>query len=203
MTKWEYLTQLSYKLRALPENERSDALEYYEGYLTDAEDEATAIAQLGSPGEVAANILAEYVCKAPYTASAKRRRLSNAWIAILAIFALPVGLPLAMAALGLIIALLAVVFSVVVTGGALLLAGIISIVYFPIAVVNDFAFGMMVGGMGLVSLGLGILVAKLSYAMFGGFPAIMRYIRRRFGRKQPDTAYAYTMGGASNGQQSI
>jgi len=37
MTKAEYLDQLNHKLRAMSDNERQDALEYYDGYLSDAD----------------------------------------------------------------------------------------------------------------------------------------------------------------------
>jgi uncharacterized membrane protein len=58
MSKQEYLAELSRRLSVLPYNEQTDALEYYKGYLEDAEDEAAAITELGTPAEVAAKILA-------------------------------------------------------------------------------------------------------------------------------------------------
>jgi len=183
MSKTEFLSQLSHKLRALPESEQQDALEYYEGYISDAEDEAAAIRDLGSPGEVAATILSNYVSQRPmaYSSRPPKRggRFKTAHIALLAVFALPIGLPLAMTALGLIIGLLAIIFSVVITGIALLIAGAVTLVYSPFVLVNDFWFGIMTGGMGLVALGLGILVFKGSAKLVSGFPAILRMIRRR------------------------
>jgi len=58
MNKMEFLEQLHRNLRALPETEKGDALEYYEGYISDAENESEAITRLGTPDEVAATILA-------------------------------------------------------------------------------------------------------------------------------------------------
>ena len=190
MLKNEFLSQLSNKLRALPDSEQRDALEYYEGYISDAEDEAAAIRDLGSPGEVAATILSNYVSQRPmaYSSRPPRRgsRIKNAHIAILAIFALPIGLPLAGAALGLIIGLIAVIFTVIVTAAALLIAGIATLIYSPFALANDFWFGLITGGMGLIVLGIGVLAFKGSAKLISGFPAILRMIRKRSHYSQGD-----------------
>ena len=185
MNKSDFLAQLSYKLRALPEAEKQDALEYYEGYIADSDNEAAAIAELGSPGEVAATILSNYVSQKPPgygmpgPAPAKRPRMRTAYIAILAIFAVPIGIPLAAAAFGLIVGLLSVIFSVIVAGIAFLLAGIWSLAAAPAAFASDFWFGLLTSGMGIASLGIGILVFKGGLKLTSGFPAIVRIIRNR------------------------
>ncbi|MCL2361299.1 MAG: DUF4097 family beta strand repeat-containing protein [Defluviitaleaceae bacterium] len=195
MTKNEFLSELSHKLRALPESEQRDALEYYEGYISDAHDEADAIAKLGSPGEVVATILSNYVSQRPNTYepagshSPRERRggLKTAHIALLAIFAVPVGIPLAATAFGLIVGLFAIIFSVVVTGIALLIAGVMTLISAPAAFFNDFWFGVFSAGIGFAALGLGILFFKGSVMLLRGFPAISRLIRRR-----RDTTESYT-----------
>ncbi|MDR1299918.1 MAG: DUF4097 family beta strand repeat-containing protein [Oscillospiraceae bacterium] len=58
MTKWEFLGTLSLLLSALPREEIDAAMSYYEEYISDAEDEAEAIASLGPPWEVASRITA-------------------------------------------------------------------------------------------------------------------------------------------------
>ena len=182
MTKHDYLAQLAYKLRALPEKDIADALEYYESYLSDAENEAGAMQALGSPSEVAAALMSDYIAQGstPRESGYRRRpAFKTAYIAILAVFALPIGLPLAMGALGLIIGLLAVVFSFVVTGVALLITGVVTLVTFPFMLMYDPWLALSMGGMGMVCLGLGILIFKSSTRLAGGFPAILRAIRRR------------------------
>ena len=69
MTRTEFLAALEQLLAPLPEAERKDALSYYEDYLDAAgpENEARAIAELGSPEEVARKILDE---QSPQGASA-------------------------------------------------------------------------------------------------------------------------------------
>ena len=61
MTRTAFLAALEQFLAPLPETERKDALSYYEDYLDAAgpENEARAIAELGSPEEVARKILDE------------------------------------------------------------------------------------------------------------------------------------------------
>lgn len=61
MTRTAFLSALEQLLAPLPEAERKDALSYYEDYLDAAgpENEARAIAELGSPEEVAHKILDE------------------------------------------------------------------------------------------------------------------------------------------------
>ena len=61
MTRTAFLAALEQLLAPLPEAERKDALSYYEDYLDAAgpENEARAIAELGSPEEVARKILDE------------------------------------------------------------------------------------------------------------------------------------------------
>ena len=61
MTRTTFLAALEQLLAPLPEAERKDALSYYEDYLDAAgpENEARAIAELGSPEEVARKILDE------------------------------------------------------------------------------------------------------------------------------------------------
>lgn len=62
MNGYEYLNALREALEVLPEDERASAIRYYEEYFMDAgpENEAKVIAELGSPEEVAQNIVNEY-----------------------------------------------------------------------------------------------------------------------------------------------
>lgn len=70
MTRTEFLAALETLLASLPEAERADALSYYEDYLDAAgpEQEAQAIAELGTPEEVARKILDEQGEPAPVPA---------------------------------------------------------------------------------------------------------------------------------------
>ena len=234
MTKSEFLSQLEYRLRILPENERRDAVEYYEGYIDDAaEDEASAIERLGPPAEVAAKIIAEIAVSggSPYAAAgdearenagdgaresagegarenveddyraysgemprfyagngervrepepAKKRGLSMAWTVILAIFAVPIGLPLAVAAASVAFAMLVVMLSLLVAFGAtafgLVVGGAASAVVGILALFQNLPLAAMILGVALSSLGFGLLFTKLTVVMAeSGFRAIARF----------------------------
>ena len=62
MNKQAFLTRLEQALAALPEEERRNAMEYYENYLEEAGPDHIddALSELGAPEKVAADILREF-----------------------------------------------------------------------------------------------------------------------------------------------
>ncbi|MGI6094682.1 MAG: DUF1700 domain-containing protein [Lachnospiraceae bacterium] len=64
MNRQEFMAQLSRLLSDIDEQERQEALDYYESYFDDAgeDNEATVIQELGNPGKVAAMIKADLEC---------------------------------------------------------------------------------------------------------------------------------------------
>ncbi len=62
MNRWEFMKELDNLLADIPEEERKEALNYYNDYFDDAGVENTAhvISELGSPSEVASQIRAEF-----------------------------------------------------------------------------------------------------------------------------------------------
>ncbi|MCL1844407.1 MAG: DUF1700 domain-containing protein [Defluviitaleaceae bacterium] len=201
MSKAEYLAKLAQKLRVIPENERRDALEYYDGYISDAEDESAAISQLGTPGEVAAIILANHFSgeeksqssqspqsneAADYTPDASESAFSGmktALIVILSMFAAPVALPIVvvLAALGfaLVMVLVSLIIAFAATAFGLFLGGLASILFFPLLLFRDFGYAVFLLGNGLISVGLGILFVKLTTVVMRGFPKISRYVSKK------------------------
>ena len=190
MTKNEFLSQLGRRLRALPDSERRDAVDYYEGYLDDAAgDVALVIERLGSPAEVAAKILAEFAASDVHEPEpAKWQGLSMAWAVILAVFALPIGLPIALAVASVALALLAVVFSLLVTFGvtalSLAVAGVFSLAMGLLALPQNAPLAMMMLGAALAALGIGILFAKLTAVMStAGFRAVAKFAGKAIMRR--------------------
>lgn len=61
MNRTEFMNQLEYLLQDIPEEEKADAIAYYQDYLEEAgdENEAEAIREFGSPERIAAMIRAE------------------------------------------------------------------------------------------------------------------------------------------------
>ena len=110
------------------------------------------------------------------------RKTRNIWMIIIAICAMPVILPVAVAlgsvAFALIVSLLAIVFALAVSGAALVLGGIVSIVAAPFAMTQDFGLGILLGGQAFVALGLGILLAMGTYKLARWLPQVARRARR-------------------------
>ena len=61
MSRQEFMTQLESLLMGISEEERNEALNYYENYFEDAgqENEAQVIEELGSPERIAVQIKAD------------------------------------------------------------------------------------------------------------------------------------------------
>jgi uncharacterized membrane protein len=191
MTGNEFIAQLKKHLRGLPPEETAAAIEFYEEYISDAgegNDEA-ALAKLGTPAEVAAKIIADFAVK-PVAESEKsaKRGMSKVWIVILAIFASPIALPLAISAaavaFSLLVSLFALFLSFAVTGIALIAAGILYFVAGVIIVFQNIPMALFAAGGGLLAAGLGIaltkIIVKLSKISFDGLARIFgKFILRR------------------------
>jgi len=205
LTKAEFLSQLESRLTALPANERKNALDYYDSYLSNVEDPGALsqkIANLGTPGDVAAEIFASYVKRGnqippqpampstptmssmPTAHPVKRSGLPWWLIVILAVFALPLIIGLGGGLFGILVGIGASVLAFVVSGFAMLATGVASIVLAIPVLFQDTGFGFLVAGAGLVLLGLGILFFKLAAIICSGiFYLIQIAIRRlRHGR---------------------
>ena len=96
MDKEQFLTALERELSRIPQEERENALAYYEEYLTEAgpEREKDVIAELGSVKDIALQLSADYAVKEMeegMTVSPKKG-LRAMWVVILAILASPIAL---------------------------------------------------------------------------------------------------------------
>jgi len=156
MTTEQYVADLRQAVRSLPPDEAVQAVAYYDEYLHDAADPAAAMAGLGTPKEVAAKILADYVGK-----STTRPGIGVLWAVILGILAAPVAAPLAIAAFSIVLALVitvfALVFSLLAAAVALALGGA-SLVVTGFMVIGQGAVTVvwMIGG-GLLCLAIGLV----------------------------------------------
>lgn len=180
MNRTEYMAALRRALCALPEEERANALRYYEEYFDDAgpENEQKVIADLGAPEKVAAQILADYrelTAVPPSSGSAApqpqkcRWRGINPWLlAVLVVLILLFGIPIAGVLVGVIatvfgvllaVALVALTFIVIVPL-CLLAAGVV-LCGFSFTIWSIPASAVMTLGCGLVLFALGILVSLL------------------------------------------
>lgn len=230
MRRREYLERLEQLLWVLPEEEREEALQYYNDFFDDAgaENEETVIRELGSPEEVAAKIRAGFAGEnaeyseqgyedarfynrqdiiteaervegtwekvsaedAPVEHKKSHRGNPNVWkviaIIVLVLFAAPIMLPLGIAlaavVFSVIVAILAVLFGLGISGFAILGAGIMVIVAGVAKILLTPAVGILAVGIGCIILAIGIL---LSWGMISILlkvvPAIIRGIVKVLG----------------------
>lgn len=189
MNKNDFLSELRNKLLSVPYDEREAAIRYYEEFFDDAgpENESSVISQLGSPEKVAQTILADAgqfsaqpPPPVPPAAGFKRQSIPVWVIVLIAVFAIPVGIPLLGAAFGILVGFLGAVFGIVVSIVVLVLTLIISgIVLFSYGIVLLFTnplVGVATLGAGLILTGLGILALIPTLLLFTkGIPACIRF----------------------------
>lgn len=175
MTRSDYLAKLDKYLKKLPKDDYQEAMDYFREYFDEAgpENEEAVIAELGSPKDAAHDIISRLLDeKIVEDEKSPKNKAIIIWIAILAILASPVALPLILALLMVIITILtfgiAIIAMVLALGVALLTSGVYMLIdswsYLSIAP-STTALGL---GLGLLSLGLALL-ALLAAGAVGKF----------------------------------
>jgi len=196
MTKQEFLTQLGEKLSAMPERERNGIVDYYDSHIQASNDgdEADIIAKLGSPSDVAAEVLAAYVKKMetksvpPHPQKPDFKRPSYWWaVVVLLIIFSPAIIGLTVGLGGGVIGLGAGVFSVVVafaaTGVSFIGVGLASAALSIPIFFSDAGFGLLSLGIGFVLVGCGILLIKLTILIAKWMISLVQMIIEKiFGR---------------------
>ena len=204
MTSQEYLNQLQKYLKKLPQSDYEDAMEYFTEYFADAgpENEQAVIEELGTPKIAAAELMMNLLDKKmdEHTAMEQEEKrnekkkttgASVIWIAVLTLFAAPIGAPVL---ISVIIVLLCValcvalfdmsIFLAAAVGGAggikLRLRGIL-------AVTVSFGGFSLITGMGILLIGISILciVFGVYLAKWMGWLFVLcaRRITRKGGRR--------------------
>ncbi len=181
MSRKEFMERLEELLKDIPDNEREEALQYYNDYFDDAgiENEAEVIRDLGSPEQVAQKLkaglgeLASVGTPEPGQGERKEvekektKKEAGFWkilsIVLLCILAAPVVLPLAgvllLAAVTVVLALFGAIAGIVLSGFAILLAGIAVL---GVGIVQTFAtpaIGIAAAGVGCVVAAVGVLLS--------------------------------------------
>ena len=170
MTRTEYIAKLTKYLRRLPQKDYEEALEYFMEYFEEAgpENEAQVIAELGTPKEAAHEVISRLLDeKIIEDESSLRNKTTILWIAILAVLASPVALPILLFFLAMIMTLLMIIFAVIVTALALTFALLISGVYTfftSFSLLNvSLASTLFGGGLGLLMFGGALLLLLISF----------------------------------------
>ena len=170
MTRTEYIAKLTKYLQKLPQQDYEEAIEYFMEYFEEAgpENEARVIAELGTPKEAAHEVISRLLEeKIVEDKSSLRNKTAILWIAILAVLASPVALPILLFFLAMIMTLLMIIFAVIVTALALTFALLISGVYtfftsFSLLSVS-LASTLFGGGLGLLMFGGALLLLLISF----------------------------------------
>jgi len=180
MNKQAFMQELENRLRHLTDEDKYDALEYYSEYIDDLNlpPEADVCAHLGTPKEVARQIIAQTTERKIEEQEEKKSTKgfgSVVWLAILGLFASPIALPLAIAAVVIFLAVLIVIGSVVFAFGVSGVACTVSGLLVAIASVtaSELAIKLISAGAGLFVCGLGILFILLTIMLAKFFVRII------------------------------
>ena len=164
MTKVEYLAKLDKYLHKLTQEDYQEAMNYFREYFEEAgpENEAQVIAELGTPKESAQDIISRLLDeKIVGKEKTPRNRVTTIWIAILAVMATPVALPLALFLFLVIVAIFALGVAAIATvlslGVAFLTSGIYMLFDSWSYLTISFSATALSFGLGLLALGLSIL----------------------------------------------
>lgn len=189
MTKNEYMEQLRKKLKRLPREDFNKAIEYFEEYFADAGEEniIQAIEDLGSPQEAADQIIREVAIDHGKSGEAKkdvRMGFRGVWVVILAIFASPIALPFVFAAvvmlLALLIAVVAFLAAIGLTGVALTISAPLALIGAVMMIPKSIPVALVCAGTGLLSIAFGVLIVYASYLLVRKF---LYCIVSAFGKK--------------------
>lgn len=170
MNKLDFILELREKLTGLPEEDIEKSLDYYcemiDDRMEDGLSEEEAVAAVGDPAEIAAQILAEIPLGKLVKAKLKPRRTLRVWEVILLVLGSPIWIPLLAAALAIILAIYVVIWSIVVSLYAVDLALAVSaLACVPTGVI--YAVGGNTAA-GVFMLGGALIIAGLAIFMFLG-----------------------------------
>ena len=178
MTKSEFMRNLKKKLGGLPEKDKTERLAFYseliDDRIEDGVSEETAVAELGSIDELAAQITSEMPIFNNIKDETKQQRTLKWWEITLIVLGFPLWFSFIAVAFAVIISLYAALFSVVVAiysadiamaGGAII--GVFEALLF-------FLSGKTVGGIFFV--GAAIALGALSWLMWFGCNMVTKWL---------------------------
>ncbi|WP_253288586.1 DUF1700 domain-containing protein [Blautia sp. MSJ-19] len=168
MTREEYMAKLQKYLRKLPKQDYEDAIEYFNEYFSDTDEEGQQklMEELGTPKEAAAdlmcNLLDRKLQEQDTDIEEKKGKKGIITLSVLAILSTPVTVPLFIALLAVLFAVAICVVSVIISdfiaafgvlliGGKLLLRGLVSFPY-------SLSGALTITGCGLLGIGCAILL---------------------------------------------
>ena len=163
----EYIEKLREHLNVMPQEEQDRIVDYYKNIILQAQDPDEMIKSLGTPSEVAANVLSEYI---------KRPKRKSRGMLIFIIASFPIWLPIVAAIFSIIFTIVIVIVTFAITGVGLLILS-------PFLLFSDFSNGLLALGAALMISGVVMLIFKPAFGLFrkttgGIFFSASRAIRR-------------------------
>lgn len=200
MTSQEYLNQLQKYLKKLPQSDYEDAMEYFTEYFADAgpENEQAVIEELGTPKLAAAELMMnlldkkidEHAAMEQEEKRKEKKKMTGAsiiWIAVLALFAAPVGAPVL---ISVIIVLLCVALCVVLFDMSIFLAAVVGVAVGIklllrgiLAVTVSFGGFSLITGMGILLIGISVLCIVFGVYLAKWMGWLFVWCARRITRK--------------------
>ena len=182
MNRETYMSSLAKQLRRLPKEDFDRAMEYFEEYFDEAgpENEQQAIEDLGTP-ETAANqiVMDMAMAQAKEPKKSVERSLNAVWVGVLAVFAAPIGLPLALAA---VIVVLALVFVVLVLALSVVLVAVVFTLTSVFAFIGSVWLTVVSPVNGLTTLGLAVFCVGLCILIVLGSIWLLKWFLGSVGR---------------------
>lgn len=190
MSRKEYMDELTKKLVRMPEQERMEAISYYEEYFDEAgeENEEDVIKSLGTPTQVARQILADFAVKE--SAAKPQSPKKGIWaivLIVLAILASPIAFPLALVAIILVFVAVLLVGIFIFTGVIIVFAmgvgGFTSLIASAAIFAASPATGIFCLGIGISFVGVALLFGALVYeGIVRGVPVFIKGMNSGFNR---------------------
>lgn len=186
MNRAEYISLLKRQLRRLPKKDFDKAIEYFEEYFEEAgsENEAQAIVDLGSPESAADQIITDMaLSNAKEPVKNVKRGLNAVWIGLLALFAIPIGLPIIFA---FVIVIATFILTILLLIASLILSGILVTLIGPFCIAAGFTVLFSNASAFITCLGFGLIYsgvgALITYGMVLVCRAFLNSMVKLFGR---------------------
>ena len=178
MNKSDFLVALSFKLKGLPEEDIEERIAFYSEMIDDRIEEgateAEAVADIGSPEEIARQTIEEYPLARLVKKKMKPKRRLRAWETVLLVLGSPVWLPLLISVFAVVLALYVVLWTAIIC------------LWATFASFVGAAFGGIASGIifiiegnvlsGAAMIGAGIFLAGLAIFVFFGCRAATKGI---------------------------
>ncbi len=169
MNSEKYLTELSGYLNPLSKEEKRNAMEYYREYVADIEANGEDIVEkLGTPKDLANSILSDNAVKNLSNPDTEvKHKMHGCLIAVLVLFALPIGLPLAIAAFALVIAFGATGVGLFVGAIGAVIAGFTFLFVIPMTGITFLGMSLVLVGVSILAVLAAIGLCKFVFMIIG------------------------------------